>query len=170
LIRKDARYVLVGACILNADAMVTRSENTSPKIAVMQNRDYQIDVLQRAGVPLSDIAPMFPVGIPYALEKGFVGSAVVDALTALKLNGIKKPLTSEDVTTYVLTARRSFREGPEWEPFARLYDEAVDELSTKEGLAAALMEHRNVELNREEEELWQKLRVSFIKLPGAKQP
>jgi hypothetical protein len=170
LIQKDARYVLVGACLVNADAMVTRPGNASSKIAVMQNRDYQIDVLQSAGIPLSDIVPMFPVGIPYALEKGFVGSGVVDVLTALKLNGIKKPLTSENMTTYVLAASRSFREGPEWDSFARLYDETVGELSTREGLAEALLEYRNLELNREEMELWQRLRVSFIRLPGAKQP
>lgn len=163
LVEKDARYAVVGPCLINADVRVVRPENASPKVAVMQNRGYQADALQGAGVPLSDLAPMIPSGIPYALEKGFVGSGVVDVLTALRLAGGRESLSSADVTTYVLVVRRSFREGPEWAEFARLYDECVEELTSDP--TEAIRGFRNLELKREDFALWKKLRVAFLKLP-----
>ena len=164
LLEKDGRYELLGPCLLNADVLVSRPGNGSRKVAFMQNRGRQADALLSLGMAPSDIAPMLPAGIPYALERGFVSGGVVDVLTAMGLEGVRSPLASGDRTTYVLVARRAFKEGPEWAAFAHLYDRCAEELTADP--SGALLECRDMRLNREEMELWRELRVAFPGLPG----
>jgi hypothetical protein len=164
LVEKDPRYFIVGAFLYNSDVLVTRSENSSSKKAVMQNRGYQRDLLADR-IASADIVPMLPAGIVYALEKGFIGGGVMDALMSWEVRGEKKPLaTSGDVSTYVLVASKEFASSPAFDAFVLRFDRAIDELSTYEGLKNAVFSYAGLQWSKEDAELWKKLRIRFQKI------
>ncbi|GHT01287.1 hypothetical protein AGMMS50276_28990 [Synergistales bacterium] len=163
LLEKDPRYALLGTVAVNSDVLVTRSENDSPKVGVMQSRRYQADVLS-SRFDSADIVTLFPAGVGYALEKKFLGGGVMDALSAWMLSGDKEPLSSGDVDTYVLVVSKMFADSSEFSDFVLRFNKAVEELSTLEGLRNALLFYKGIEWNQEDVEQWKRLRIKFQKI------
>ena len=163
LLEKDPRYALLGTIVVNSDILVTRQENDSRKVGVMQGRRYQADILS-SRFDSSDIVTLFSSGIGYALEKKFLLGGVIDALTAWRLPGAKEPLSSRDVATYVLVLSKTFASSSEFSGFVARFNESVEELSTPDGLRNAVLLCKGLRWNQEDVEQWIRLRIKFLKI------
>ncbi|GHV38262.1 hypothetical protein FACS1894187_16830 [Synergistales bacterium] len=163
LLEKDPRYALLGAVAVNSDILVTRRENGSDKVGVMQSRRYQADALS-SRFDYADIVTLFPAGIAYALERKFLGGGVMDALSAWMLSGDKEPLSVGDVDTYVLVVSKTFADSSEFGGFAARFNKSVEELSTPDGLQNAVLFYKGLRWNQEDVEQWKRLRIKFRKI------
>ena len=165
LIEKDARYEVVGPCMVNSDVVVVRGgkEGGAKKIAVCPGRDFQRKLIKRLFGEGGTAVQVFSSAIPYAYEKKWVDGAVIDILNGFLLRGEMVPSFGKDgdLVTYVLVARKAFKETSLYRKFMKSYENALNELKHEEVLQEALRQYRQFELTPERVRLWKKLNVKF---------
>lgn len=165
-VEKDSRYEIMGPCVLNTDILMVRNkyEAGPKKIAVSHGRDFQKTMVKKLlgenGTPVLVITS----AIPYAYEKGLVDGAVLDILRGFKLQGEIVPYSigkNEDLVTYVLVVRKSFKENPLYRKFFSSYREAIGELNRKEVLDRVVRRYGEIEMTEERFKQWKERNVTF---------
>jgi len=163
-LKKDHRYEMIGPCLINSDIVVSRSLAGVRTIGYARGRSYQEKLIKEIYGEDCIAAPMLPGAIPYAYEKGAVDAVVTDAIDALFLKGDKKALSvrDEDVVTYALVVRKSFKKDPRYKEFTRLYQEAVQELNRPEIIRKEINRRKKNPASGGKADEWIRWGIKFI--------
>ena len=160
---ESGAYTDCGAVLLDGNVLVTRPDSPAEPavIGYMNQREEQRQLLEVLYDPGTvRLQPMFPSGLPYALENGAVDAIVLDASAALRLGYPAKPL-SEGVVTSALIVRSALLEDPRLQEFLQQYRNFADSLSDDAVLSRVLC--RYLETDRPEEVIhyWKTMNVQF---------
>jgi len=163
-LKKDHKYEMIGPCLVNSDIVVSKSSAGIRKIGYAQGRSYQEKLVKEIYGENCIAAPMLPGAIPYAYEKGVVDAIVADAIDAMFLKGDKRTLSSRDegVVTYTLMVRKSFKKDPRYKEFARLYQEAVQELNRPEIIRKEISRYKKIPVSGGKADEWIRWGVKFL--------
>ncbi len=164
LLEKDKRFEVLSECLVNSDIVVLKRGVTPATIGVAQNRPRQEQLIKDIFGPECRVMPMLPTAIPYAYEKNSVDGVVVDALRGLTMEGeiISPSAGREDWTTYVLVARKSFREDPRFNEFILSFKQAAEELNRPDVLQAAAAKYNGMVISCKEMDKWNQLMIRFL--------
>ncbi len=151
LIEKDNRFEIVGPCVVNSDIFVIKEDKLPQKIGVTQNRVYQHELIREKFGQKIEIVPMITTALPFALERDLVDGIVIDIIRGLALEGEKMTTGfNQDIVSYVLVVRKSFKDDDRYLEFLRLLQESVNELNDA------------IKSEDKEVEMWHKLKTRFL--------
>jgi len=166
LIQKDARFVVLGPCMINSDIIVLAPEApiTGLRIAVSHRRHFQRQMVYAAFGPDSRPVPMLQAGVAFAYAKGVVDGAVMDVLKGFYLKGkmIQPGETDRDWTTCVFVVKKAFQQTLDFKNFMVVLKDAVHDLNQPMPLRQALRKYRKTELTDEMAEQWKTLNIKFV--------
>lgn len=164
LLGKDNRFEVFSPVLLNSDVVVVKPGISPQKIGVVQNRGYQLKIVNDKFGPDSVAVPMLQSAIPYAFEKNAVDGVVVDLLKSYSLEGDKLASATKggDNVTYVLVVRKSFKEDPRFREFITLLQQSANELNQPDILQAEIYKYQQITITKEEVEKWSRFRIRFL--------
>ena len=166
LIQKDARFTILGPCMINSDIIVLApaAPKTGLRIAVSHRRHFQRQMVYSTFGPDSRPVPMLQAGVAFAYTKGAVDGAVMDVLKGfyLKEKMIQAGENGREWTTYVFVVKKAFQQTPVFKNFMAVLKDAVPELNQPASLKQALKQYRKTELTDEMAEQWKTLNIKFV--------
>ncbi|MBQ0059722.1 MAG: hypothetical protein KBS83_07245 [Lachnospiraceae bacterium] len=168
-ILSSGEYVDYGAVIYDGNVLVTRPD--SPKqpsiIGYMNQRDEQLALLgETYDTDCVELQPMFPSGLPYALENKAVDAIVLDALAALRLRYPVQPL-SDGVVTTSLIVKKELTEDERLMELIHQYEIFIDSLSDDDMLGKLLCRYLETDSQEEVLDYWKTMNVQFGSLTTA---
>lgn len=165
LVEKDGRFVIVGPCLANSDVVLIRDDVEPGRIAVTQNRDYQIEVVSDRFGPTVTTTGMVTSAIPYAYERGAVDGAVLDVLKARDFGGrwlSSKNADGSDRITYVLVVSTQFQRSAGYADFIEAFERSSDELNDPVILMDAIEAYKGERITGEEAKKWKAQEIRFL--------
>lgn len=165
LIKKDARYMIVGPCRVNSDVLLLHTAKTPQSLGITQNREYQKDLAQARFGPDIKIYPMLGNALPYAYREKRIDGAVLDIAGAQRLSGRRESLRRDkDIVTYVLVVRKTFLQEPVIRQFVQCYNQAVTDLEDVQLLQETIEKYAGYACNGKEASEWKKMNVRNLPL------
>lgn len=156
-------YIDYGPIIYDGNVLVTRPDSpTQPSvIGYMNQRDEQLALLEETyDMSCVDLQPMFPSGLPYALENRAVDAIVLDGLAAMRLGYPVQPL-SDGVVTTSLIVKKSLIEDERLKELIHQYQIFIDSLSDDVLLGQLLCSYLETDSQEEVVEYWKTMNVQF---------
>lgn len=150
-------------CMKNSDVFITKQDNPK-KIAMVQERDYQRDLITDEFGEDIEIATIIGTALPYALENGQVDAIIIDYMKSLHINGAKKTtvVDGNDYTSYVLLVSKEFKQTKEFKKFVRNYNSALKDLKEdEEKLEKQFFDYTKVELEEGGLDKW-KIKLLYL--------
>ncbi|HCA5936256.1 TPA: hypothetical protein MXT12_001245 [Clostridioides difficile] len=157
----NSGFEIVGTVVQNSDIFLL-SDNNPEKIGVIQNRDYQSELVKKYYKNV-EVAPLLGTTLAYGLESNLVDGVVIDCIKSIGLEGKRKSTTKlGDYDTYVLVVNKEFKKSKAYSDFITLYNKSVDALKNKATFKKVLKEYRNIRnIDMEEISNW---KLKFLKI------
>lgn len=123
-------FEIISPTMENTDIFVMKTP-TPLKVGIVQGKDYQIELVRNRFGEDVEIIPIIAQALPYALENNQVDAIIIDYIKAVHLDGIKEhSAINTDYSTYVLIAKKGYKETKEFKRFANSYDYALEMLES----------------------------------------
>lgn len=127
-------FEIISDTMQNSDIFVMKT-TTPTKVGIVQGRYYQNDLVKSRFGDDVEIVPMIAQALPYALENRQVDAIVIDYIKSVHLDGIKEDTTiSGDYTTYVLLAKKGYKDTREFKKFEDNYNKSLNQLQNDDNL------------------------------------
>lgn len=81
----NSGFEIVGTVVQNSDIFLL-SDNNPEKIGVIQNRDYQSELVKKYYKNV-EVAPLLGTALAYGLESNLVDGVVIDCIKSIGLEG-----------------------------------------------------------------------------------
>ncbi len=166
LVERDARYVRVGAVVMNSDVLVARGDGQPiVVVAVGVNRDYQVQIAREQWGAAIDVRPTLSSVISLAVADGEVDAAVVDLLDARALVTTGSDVTpvEGDVVSYELVVTRDFAVSDEYATFLDQMGDAAESLNRAEVFSSTVRSWTGTAMTKEEVDLWRDSKMCFVR-------
>lgn len=140
-LKTNKEFMSLGIVMLNSDIFMLKKEEpqkpnqAGKKIGVSHKRQHQLMMAKDTFGAKSNVLPMLPVGLAYALQKNEVDAVVIDLGVAVELprtsEMLFQPWGKDPVPTQELVLRKSFVVSPAFEDFIKAYNQAGQQVMEK---------------------------------------
>lgn len=162
-IENDPRFEIVGTCAKNSDVFVIKEGVTPKRIGIGQKRTYQKELVTKRFGTDCEVKSMMVAALPYALENGLVDAIVIDATKGWVLKGRKEgTVINEDYVTYVLLARKDFKQSTLFRKFIDVYEQSIKELEEEHIWVEQLSSYIDKNILESEVKKWRMWKIKLV--------
>lgn len=155
-------YVVVGNVLYDSDVFIYSDKiEKVKKIAYMNKRYYQRDLMEEKFDSEKEYIPIIPSGIPYAMTTGAIDAACVDVMNYLELNYDCMQLSKNRVTQVLVVKKELFND-ERYKRFVDMYNDVATKMNTdKEYLYDIIAKNVTNKTKEEIIDKWKRLQVQF---------
>ncbi len=161
----EGEFQIVGAVMQNSDIFVIARE-PAQIFTMVQNKDYQEDLLRKRFGDEARIAPLMVGAVPYALIRGDADAGIMDytkAMLAEDAGALEKTSTYGDYDSFVLVANREFMKSRLYRDFINEFNTASTELAeNKDTLRRQMIDYVGIDIKEKGWEEWT-IRIKTLK-------
>lgn len=134
LVQANDEFEIYGPVIMNAEVIVYMKDlDNINKLGIGYKREHLHKIVKENYKQVQEVVEMSPVSLPYSLEGGQIGGAVLDITKAALLPEFNFiPVSKEDYISYSLVVRKDIIDTKVFKDFLIAYNKTIEDLNKKE--------------------------------------